>query len=266
MNMTLAGVEVGYPERTRLPNELVPWDVSIPPGIKYGTVEDKLVVKGLEIPSSKTQGTIGDKLERIGVTLPTEANLVPLARASNDEIKSRYGDQDEKFVKNFLKLRSPFGRTGLNGVGIFYEAGQSKATDTVVLFDGNEGLKILLVNNRGRYNTPGMFFDDDKISEVDASYAAVFDETGIHIDTALMPVLSEDKASVRTTDLAWLNTTVNAAVVNEKKEPKPGDRETFVAWKSISELPTFRESGELSDAKFRYINEALAKLGFVQIS
>jgi 8-oxo-dGTP pyrophosphatase MutT (NUDIX family) len=249
MNATRLAIEAGYPQRTVLPDEMTSWEVSIPDSIDYGSPI---------VNTSPDHGMVKEKMFRAGLTMPSSATLKDLARMSNGEVETHYGQDISGLLAT---LRCPLGRTGLNGVGIFYEAGEAATSDLVAVCKEGGELWVPIVFTRGRWNTPGGFRDDSDANGLEAAVREFKEELGHEVSSEVMPVLKEVKDSDRTADNAWIAAEVYAMIAESRFKLQAGDDAEDAKWERFSNLGKMVENKQLSEAKLRYISEAVTVLG-----
>jgi ADP-ribose pyrophosphatase YjhB (NUDIX family) len=167
------------------------------------------------------------------------------------------------FAAALMNVRFPLGRTGLNGVGIFYEAGASSTSDMIVVHQHERGIEVPLVFTRNRWNTPGGFAEAGETPETTA-LREFAEETGHHLDIDEPTlVIHEVKQSDRSTDHGWLEANVFAVRTDTRFAVSIGenaDDAKDVRWWNVSALPTLVSLGELSTQKLLYIEQSIRVL------
>lgn len=249
MNPTTLEIENGYPERAYLPEDLTSWEKSIPDNVYYNSAPVSI--------SPPEYGSIVDKFKRAEIDV-TVSDIKDFARMSNDDVRTVYG---KDIGDNLADIRCPLGRTGINGVGIFYEAGPSQTSNLVVVqYESAEEVWVPLVFNRGRWNTPGGFKDANDSDGQETAIREFEEEVGIDpiIHTkGVVRVIKELKDSPRTVDNGWIQDEVYAATSETQFELTPSDDAELAEWKRVSTLQSYVSEGLLSSSKYRYIIEAV---------
>jgi ADP-ribose pyrophosphatase YjhB (NUDIX family) len=248
MNATGLAIEKGYPERVILPDELTSWEVNIPDHIDYGSPV---------VDTKPDHGTTIEKMIRGGLPDHLNIGLEELARMSNGEVATHYGNE---FASALHNLRCPLGRTGINGVGIFYEAGAALTSDLIAVHDDSGELWVSLVYSRGRWNTPGGFREESDKDGLHAAAREFEEETGQEVPSFIVPVLSEVKSSDRTADNGWIEAEVFATQVESRFKLIAGDDAEDAKWERVAVLPEMVEAKQLSKAKMHYIDRAVEVL------
>ena len=256
LNPTMFGIEEGYPARTILPEELVDWEVSLPDDVEYGKPVTNL---------KPEHGSVAAKLLRAGLRVAGDDEIAELARMGNADVITHYGGD---FAERLAQLRYPLGRTGVNGVGVFYGARANETSDVIAAYQNNSGVYIALVKTRGRWNTPGGFERREDIDAVECAFREFHEETGHDLRTeqrGLVKVLDEIKCSKRTTDHAWIQARVYTTIAGRRFPLQPIDTAEVeeARWFAIESLPALQKNGGLSADKVRYIGNALTVLGIV---
>lgn len=249
MNATTLAIEKGYPARTELEEQYCSWDVSLPDSVVYGVPVTNL---------SESHGTVIEKLARSGFRASSDEHVVELSRMSNAEVKMYHG---EDFADALKRLRCPLGRTGLNGVGIFYEAGESLASDLVVIHNNDGKLEVPLVYSRGRWNTPGGFREPIDQNGQATALREFEEEVGHAIDVPITSVINEVKTSDRTTDHGWMRVELHAAQTEIRFALTAGDDAERAEWFPVAGLSGMVRDKQLSKTKLHYITEAVKTLG-----
>lgn len=250
MNATSLSIEKGYPSRICLDDSLVSWNASIPDTVTYGNPVTNL---------SFNHGSAVEKLVRQGLGVMSDNQIVDLSRMSNAEAVTHYGLE---FAQSLTALRCPLGRTGLNGVGIFYKAGESLVSDMIAIHNDGPRLWVPLVFSRGRWNTPGGFRDTIDKDGQDTAVREFSEEIGYDITEPVVPVMEEVKSSDRTVDHGWLKAEVYAAAVESRFILTAGDDAEAAGWHMVESLPNLVERRQLSKTKMRYISQAIEALNF----
>lgn len=248
MNATGLAIEKGYPERVILPDELTSWEANIPDHIDYGSPV---------VDTKPDHGTTLEKMLRNGLPALSDTSLQELSRMSSGEVATHYG---REFASALDKLRCPLGRTGINGVGIFYEAGAALTSDLIAIHNDDGELWVSLVYSRGRWNTPGGFREESDKDGLHAAAREFEEETGQEVFSAIVPVLSEVKTSDRTADNGWIEAEVFATQVESRFKLTAGDDAEDARWERVAVLPEMVEAKQLSKAKMQYINRAVEVL------
>ena len=248
MNATKLAIEKGYPERTELSGQYTSWDAAIPDSVQYGSPVTN---------NSVGHGTVVEKLQRKGLDVRTEKEIIDLSRMSYSDVVIHYGSD---FAEQLQDLRCPLGRTGLNGVGIFYEAGESLASDMVVVHTDERSVWVPLVFNRTRWNTPGGFKDLSDTNGEETAVREFSEEVGYDISSHIIPVIQEVKSSDRTTDHGWMKVEVYATRAESKFTLTAGDDAEKAMWAPLELLPNLVRNNELSQTKLDYIKNAVKLL------
>lgn len=137
-NQSKLPTEKGYPERLALGEGANDWAEEVP---AYSIAPLNPDFKGT-----------AERLEARGVIVESEHALRQLATLTTKQALELYGPAVQE-------VRNPLGRTGINGTGIFYNAGEAPAADMAVLRQYPEiGLEIALVYSR-RWGLPGGFVE-----------------------------------------------------------------------------------------------------------
>lgn len=253
VNPTNFGIEQGYPERLRLPDEYVSWEVSLPDSVHYGRPISNL---------SPSFGTVVEKMRRKGVDISAADEITELSRMSRNDVEIAKGVD---YAARLSELRYPLGRTGINGLGIFYEAGASITADLIVLHEHEGGIEVPLVFSRNRWNTPGGFANPDE-SITDTALREFLEETGHDLEKdspTLLPIVHEVKPSDRSTDHGWLEANALTARVYTRFAvsigPNADDAED-VRWWDVEALPSLVARGQLSQQKMWYVAKAIGRI------
>lgn len=120
--------------------------------------------------------TAQEKLEAKGVLISDRVAFERIGMLSNRQAVETYGEA-------ILDLRHPLGRTGLNGTGVFWNAGNSATADFALGRRTEQGLELALIYNRGRWGLPGGFLDpgEDADDRTAAGLRECCEETGLDL-------------------------------------------------------------------------------------
>ncbi len=163
---------------------------------------------------------VAARLSRQGVEIATPQELDRLATLTTAEAATLVGE-------DIKKVRHPLGRTGINGTGIYYEAGKSQTADLAAIrLQGSKVLEIAMVYNRGKWHLPGGFLEPD--DEGDHRRAAIregYEETGLDLSglsARFITLLQEHVKpnSSRSVDMAYVTTQLEAVML---PDPEFGD-------------------------------------------
>lgn len=246
-NQTHLPVEKDYPQRLVLPDAQTIWEVSHP---AY-----------FHAPVYARDGNLFDLLDEAGVEVKNEAELKVLGSLPTSIATELYGE-------SIAKIRNPLGRTGINGTGIFYHAGEAAASDMAIVREHpTRGLEVLLAYSR-RWGLPGGFQEEsDKGNGRTTAVREAAEETGIDLvelglaDTVETVVARTVKPnSRRATDYGFITTQVEAVLLPDSElgnAARASDDATSVMWAAQSNLDHLKKHDSISDDHYTYASTAL---------
>lgn len=241
-------VEKGYPERLHVTDTNVSWEVEVP---------------AYSPPIHPDMQTLIPRLEAAGVdSLSRLSDLDRLATLSNRQASEEYGDE-------IVSLRNPLGRTGINGSGIYYVAGESVTADCAVIRMGKYGHELALVYNRGKWRIPGGFADNEteKHDRRSLVIREVYEEINIDLTEqaeanlihTLLPAHVKEN-SRRSCDLGYLSNQVEVVLLSDQAcstDMKAGDDAEAAAWQTSAGILDLKRKGLISKDHFMYMTKAL---------
>lgn len=246
-NQSLLPIERGYPDRMTVPHEHMSWDTS------FGSY--------IDAPTHARNGNLLELLNEAGVELEYPEEIRILGMLSTTEAMDAYGP-------TVAKIRNPLGRTGINGTGIFYHAGEAPAADmAIVRWHPDHGRQIALVYSR-RWGLPGGFCEENELH--DRSQAAIreaHEETSL--DLSQIPLASPVEtlyplhvkpASKRSVDYGYITTQVEYAALMDFRDGnglRANDDAEAADWFTIHEVKELLEHGTISPDHVGYALGAL---------
>ncbi len=250
-NQTLLPIEKIYPPRFVLSDPLVSWDVEVS---SYTP----------EVSPNFEQAA--ERLESHGVIVPSQLSFARLATLNNRQAIEQYGP-------GVISVRNPLGRTGINGTGIFYEAGESGVADMAILRRTKADLlEVAMVFNRNKWSLPGGFVENgsERVNRRIAALREAEEEVGLDLSVfdnhglveTLVP-LHVKPSSRRSVDMAYITNQVEMLLLPDdacEDELRAGDDAERAEWVSLSEVQLRRRQGLVSDDHFSYITAAFEKL------
>jgi|GEM_PF-3463531 len=244
-NQTLIEKDQKYPVRFRLSDQDTDWNLEVdyynPPYYPdFDLLAERLAAKGVEVPDIKT--------------------LSAVAKLSTAQAAEIVGPA-------IVDIRHPLGRTGINGSGIYYNAGKSQTADLAVIREiPNKGRQIALVFNRSKWRLPGGFMDPEDYGnhrrtalregyeEINLDLANL-SENG-HFNT-LIPEHIKPNSS-RSADLGYLTTQVEVVVLPVPEigdDLKAGDDAEDAAWVYELDALELGRDRKISKDHYQYITQ-----------
>lgn len=250
-NQTRLPIESDYPERLVVPEALTSWNVELNPGV-YSP------------PLYPDPSTVVGLLEAQGLDGITENDLPLFARLSNLQLTEAFGP-------DAVKLRHPLGRTGINGTGTFWQAGESRTSDiAIVRRESDRGPEIVLVYSR-RWGLPGGFHEPE--DHGDFNKAAVREgrqETDLDVDTlnAQGRVETLERAhtklqSRRSVDLGFITNQVELLMLDPGESIgtlRARDDAEDAGWFTIEDVVALEQQGKISQDHFGYVIRAFDRV------
>lgn len=246
-NQSLLPVERGYPERLPVPNELTQWDE---PHSVY-----------IDAPVYARGDNLIELLADVGVEVANPTELRILGMLPTRQAVEVFGPAIER-------IRNPLGRTGINGTGIFYQAGEAPAADMAITrWHPEHGRQIALVYSR-RWGLPGGFCESgEKDDRRQAAVREAYEETGLditHIPLALpvqtlFPVHVKPN-SKRSVDYGFITTQVEYAALSDYRDGDnmlANDDAEAADWFTLHEVKELLEQGQMSPDHLGYAMRAL---------
>lgn len=252
-NQSLLPLEKHYPERLIVPDALTSWDVT------HATYAQAPVY------GDGRRGDVYELLEAAGVEVLNEPELRILGALTTKQAQELYGPQ-------ISKIRNPLGRTGINGTGLFYKAGEAPAADMAIVRENpRRGRELALIFNRKRWGLPGGFCEPEEITDRQtAAVREAFEETGLDLTelTLAYPVqtlvqLAVKPGSKRSCDYGFITTQVEAALLadcDDGEKIKAGDDAETADWFTETELDEFKATGKISTDHYGYAQLAFRHL------
>jgi ADP-ribose pyrophosphatase YjhB (NUDIX family) len=120
--------------------------------------------------------------------------------------------------------RNPYGRTGMQGLGLLFQYGPNFAVDPVVFRCVGGHLELLCIQRKDtkEWALPGGFVDGTDQSILDACKRELREETSLS-NVAFETVYKGPAVDSRWTDHSWIETTACTGVVSNSVEPRAGD-------------------------------------------
>lgn len=243
----MLGIEQGYPERFLIPEPLHEWELSHP---LY-----------FHAPIYARDNNIFDLLDEAGVEIRNSSELQVLGSLENKLAI-------EVFGPNVEKIRHPLGRTGINGTGLFYHAGEAQASDmAIVRQHTTRGFEVLLAYSR-RWGLPGGFSEPGDEDGRQTAIREAVEETGIDVVDlrleddviTILPRMVKPN-SRRSTDYGFITTQVEGLLLPEPglgDAAKAGDDAKAVMWATQGTLDFLKREGNVSNDHYEYASKALA--------
>lgn len=231
-NQTVLPIEKGYPERQVLPDDQTSWE------------RENLDYLPTLFPDAKRTSEL---LEAKGVVIPTLAEMLTVGSLSNRQAAEAYGE-------NILSLRNPLGRTGINGTGIFWNAGDSAVADIAIGRKNEGALQLAFVYNRGKWSLPGGFLekDEDTSNRTLAGLREGTEETGLDLFEVAyaafqMTAVEVKPQSRRSVDFGFISNQVIGLLVPEgtiDETLQAGDDAEEAQWYTQAEITDLNMSSD----------------------
>lgn len=248
-NQSLLPLEKNYPERLVVPDALTAWDTAHPSYAQAPVYGDG------------RRGDVYQLLETAGVDVLSETELRILGTLSTRQAEELYGPQ-------INKIRNPLGRTGINGTGLFYKAGEAPAADMAIVRENpRRGRELALIFNRKRWGLPGGFCEASEVTDRQAAAVReAYEETGLDLTatTLAYPVqtlvpLAVKPGSKRSCDYGYITTQVETALLadcDDGEKIKAGDDAETADWFTEAEVDEYKALGKISDDHYGYAQKA----------
>lgn len=248
-NQSKVGIDKKYPPRWEMPDLVAQWTTGLheypaPIHPDFETIQERLAAKGVEVPHLEA-------LKRLGALTTSEAV--------------------EEYGEAIARVRHPLGRTGINGTGIFYEAGPSRTADIAVMRRTMQNLELALVYNRGKWRLPGGFIDPADNGDLrNTAIREGEEELGIplaHLANEVETIVPEGVKpnSSRSVDMAYIMHQVELVVLPDPEmgdDIKANDDAEEAGWFTPGEVAEIIEKKQMSRdpsvyALLAFSNEAL---------